>query len=336
MTNLIGIDLGGTKCSVILGGTRSIESVGGISQISNEYYISEKIVFATPRSDPSETIKLISNGVKNLLQKQDLSIENIQAVGICCGGPLDINNGLVLSPPNLPGWNEIHIVDLLEQTIGIRPMLENDANACALAEWKWGAGRGMQNIVFLTFGTGMGAGLILNGLLYHGADDMAGEIGHIRMEESGPVGYGKAGSFEGFCSGGGIAQLAGMKALEYLQMGQTVSYCPSIASINNLSAKLVGEYASSGDPFAQEVFNISGYYLGKGLSILIDILNPEAIIIGSIFIHQYKLLLSSAMDVIKKEALAISAKRCRILQAGLGDQLGDAAALGVAAYSLEA
>jgi len=164
---------------------------------------------------------------------------------------------------------------------------------------------------------------------------MAGEIGHIRLEANGPIGYGKAGSFEGFCSGGGIAQLAGLKALEQLQMGRAVNYCQNINSVQSLSAKTVGDYAASGDPLAQEVFHLSGYYLGKGLSILIDVLNPEAIIIGSIFIHQKDLLLPAALDIIKKEALAISAERCRILPAGLGDQLGDAAALGVAAYSLE-
>ena len=335
MTDLIGIDLGGTKCSVILGGTRSIESTMGTSQTMNEYYITEKNIFPTPRNDPSETIKLLSRAVKDLLSKHNLSIEQIKAAGLCCGGPLDIENGVVLSPPNLPGWDNIHVVDLFEQKIGIRPALENDANACALAEWKWGAARGMKNFIFLTFGTGMGAGLILNGALYRGACDMAGEIGHIRLEETGPVGYGKAGSFEGFCSGGGIAQLAKIKALEYLQMGHQVSYCPSISFINDISAKIVGEFADAGDQDAQEVFNISGFYLGKGLSIIIDILNPEAIIIGSIFTRHKKLLLSAAMDVIKKEALAISAKSCRILQAGLGEQVGDAAALGVAAYSLE-
>ena len=100
----------------------------------------------------------------------------------------------------------------MEKELGIRPVLQNDANACAIAELKWGAGRRLQNFVFLTFGTGMGAGLILNGALYSGTNDMAGEIGHIRMEDDGPVGYGKAGSFEGYCSGGGIAQLGRMKA----------------------------------------------------------------------------------------------------------------------------
>ena len=106
--------------------------------------------------------------------------------------------------------------------------MQNDANAGAIAEWKYGAGKGYNNLIFLTFGTGMGAGLILNGKLYSGTTDLAGEVGHIRLAEMGPVGFGKAGSFEGFCSGGGIAQLAQIKVREKLQMGEKVSFCESI------------------------------------------------------------------------------------------------------------
>ena len=100
-----------------------------------------------------------------------------------------------------------------------------------MAEWKFGAAKGYENVIFLTFGTGMGAGLILNGRLYTGTNDMAGEIGHIRLEANGPVGYGKSGSFEGFCSGGGIAQLSRIRILEKLQMGEKVSFCSSIRRI---------------------------------------------------------------------------------------------------------
>jgi glucokinase len=335
MKNLIGIDIGGTKVSVVLGGTRKAETTTGNPHFQYEYFVTGKSVFNTPTGDPQRTIHLISEIVNQLLSQHGLGIEMVHAAGICCGGPLDSNKGVIMSPPNLPGWDDFHIADILEQTIGIRPLLQNDANACAIAEWKWGAARGMTNFVFLTFGTGMGAGLVLNGKLYIGSNDMAGEIGHIRLENAGPVGYGKSGSFEGFCSGGGIAQLAGSMALEQIQMGRHVSWCKDKSMVQSLTAKIIGDQAASGDPLACEVFRISGSYLGKGLSYLIDILNPEAIIIGGIFIHQKDLLLPAAMEVINKETLALSAKRCRILPAELGNQIGDAAALGVAAYSME-
>jgi glucokinase len=335
MTNLIGIDIGGTKCSVILGGTTQKGSETQTSKSSDDFFITEKIVFPTPINDPNATIKLFLEKVKKLLKKHNLDVNRVQAVGISCGGPLDSQNGIILSPPNLPGWNGIRISDIMENELDLRPVLQNDANACAIAELKWGAGRGMKNFVFLTFGTGMGAGLILNGALYSGTNDMAGEIGHIRMEDGGPVGYGKAGSFEGYCSGGGIAQLGRMKAMEQIQLGRSVVFCPDNNSVQSISAKTIGEFAEKSDPLAQEIFHISGSYLGRGIAILIDILNPEAIIIGSIFIHQKELLLPSALEVIKKEALSVSSNRCKVLPAGLGDKLGDAAALGIAAYSLE-
>src|SRR5690606_15592063 len=132
----------------------------------------------------------------------------LAAIGISCGGPLDSRRGVILSPPNLPGWDRIPVVEVFQQAFKVPVALQNDANAGALAEWLWGAGRGSHNMIFLTFGTGMGAGLILNGQLYSGTNDLAGEVGHIRLAPDGPVGYGKAGSFEGFCSGGGIKQLA--------------------------------------------------------------------------------------------------------------------------------
>lgn len=124
--------------------------------------------------------------------------EPAKKVGISCGGPLNSTAGIIEGPPNLPGWNNVKIADILTSHYGVFASLQNDANACAVAEWKFGAGKGAQNMIFLTFGTGLGAGLILNGRLYSGTNDNAGEIGHIRLEEFGPSGYGKSGSFEGF------------------------------------------------------------------------------------------------------------------------------------------
>jgi glucokinase len=189
-------------------------------------------------------------------------------------------------------------------------------------------------MVFITFGTGLGAGMILNGKLYSGTNDNAGEIGHIRLAEIGPVGYGKAGSFEGFCSGGGLAQLASAFALQKLQSGEKVGYCQSVSDLSSITAQTVARYAEDGDITALEVYRMSGAYLGRGLSVLIDILNPELIVIGSIYERAEKLLKESMLEAIRKEALSISAQVCKIVPAQLGDRIGDIASLSVAGDAL--
>lgn len=317
---LIGIDIGGTKCSVVLGEYKQ-------EQIS----IIDKTTFPNQiEQGPQAILHKIKSAVHDVINKHDVPNKNIAGIGISCGGPLNSKTGTILSPPNLIGWDNIEVVAFFEQEFNIKTLLQNDANACALAEWRFGAGRGYQNMVFLTFGTGMGAGLILNGKLYSGTNDMAGEVGHIRMANFGPVGYGKAGSFEGFCSGGGIKQLATARVLEKLQAGEKVSFCPSMENLNDLSAKVVADAAAEGDELAISIYKTSGEYLGKGLSVIIDMLNPEAIIIGSIFIRSRDLLWPAAEKVMMAESLRYSSNVCKVLPAQLDEHIGDYAALAVA------
>jgi len=277
-----------------------------------------------------EMIEYLFDEADALLEKNNVSTDDISGIGISCGGPLNSKTGTILSPPNLPCWDNIPIVQITEERFNIKTYLQNDANAGAVAEWKYGAGKGYNNLIFLTFGTGNGAGLILDGKLYSGTNDLAGESGHIRLAEIGPVGFGKAGSFEGFCSGGGIAQLAQIKVREKLQMGKTVSFCKSIEELNNLTAKTVAEAAFKGDALAVEIYNICGFYLGRGLSVLIDILNPEMILLGGIYGRAKELLETSMLKVIEEEALSLSYKNCKIMPAQLGEKVGDMAALSLA------
>ena len=321
---VIGIDIGGTKCAVILGSTTCEHE-------NKSFEILDRICFHTKDfSGPAKLIEKMTEVIHKLILQKELSQEEILGIGISCGGPLDHVEGVIKNPPNLYGWDNIPIVKIMEDEFHIPTYIQNDANACALAEWKMGAAQGYQNVIFLTYGTGMGAGLILNGQLYNGTDDMAGEIGHVRMTEIGPVGYGKAGSFEGFCSGGGIAQIAKMKVLEKLQRGEKPLLCPSMDQLESLTARTVAEAAVKGDDLALEIYKTSGYYLGRGLSVLIDILNPEVIVIGSIYERSSELLSDTMFQVIEKEALEISRKSCRILPAKLGNSIGDYAALSVA------
>lgn len=314
---LIGVDIGGTKCAVSLGLTND-ERIG----------IKDKTGF--PTTEVQGTIASIKDGIRNVLGRNGLGEKDISAIGISCGGPLDSGTGVIMSPPNLPGWDNIPIVDLLSEEFGIPGAVHNDANACALAEWKFGAGKGTRNMVFMTFGTGLGAGLILDGKLYTGANDNAGELGHVRLEEYGPVGYGKAGSFEGFCSGGGIVQLAQTLVKERLQMGESVGWCPG-GDTGGITAKAVAEAARAGDPLAKEIYRISALHLGKGLSIVMDILNPELIVIGSIYARNEAMMKPLMEEMLAREALPLARKACRIVPAALGESLGDYAALSVAA-----
>ena len=322
MKMLLGFDIGGTKCAVILGQLGATDEIVIIDKIS------------TATSKPAmEMIALLYSIAEDLMKKNQVSINDITGIGISCGGPLNSKTGIILSPPNLPGWDNIPIVKMMESRFGKKTILQNDANACALAEWKYGAGKGKSNIIFLTFGTGMGAGLILNGKLYSGTTDLAGEVGHLRLAEMGPVGFGKAGSFEGYCSGGGIAQLAQIKVREKLQMGEEVSYCNNPELLPSITAKSVAAAAMAGDALAIEIYKICGIHLGKGLSVLIDILNPEMIIIGSIFGRARQLIEPYMREVINREALAVSASACSIVPAALAENIGDVAALTLAAMA---
>jgi len=243
---------------------------------------------------------------------------------------MDAEQGVILGPPNLQTWNPVPIKELLEAEFGLYTQLENDANAGALAEWKFGAGKGFNNIVFLTFGTGLGAGLILDGRLYSGTNDLGGEVGHIRLSEEGPIGYNKRGSFEGFCSGTGIAQMMAIELLCLMEQSTRDEVLQKYKEPGEITGKDVVDWAKSGDQLAIQVIRKSGQYLGKGLSILIDILNPEIIIIGSMGVRLGNMLFDPAWEIIDSEVIPASKSVCRIVPAALGEQVDDYAALCVA------
>lgn len=314
----LGIDIGGTKCAVILGKGQLPETTDG--------FIIDKTAFPTNvERGCKEVLQNILDEADKLLNKHSVSTNELIGIGISCGGPLNSKTGTIHCPPNLPDWDNVEIVKLFEEYFGVKTHLQNDANACAVAEWKFGAGKGYNNIVFLTFGTGMGAGLILDGKLYSGTSDMAGEVGHIRLDRSGPMGYGKAGSFEGFCSGGGIARLGEMLKSQAKEKG----IATELEAIDVLTAKNISDAAKNGDTVAKDVYRICAEKLGAGLSIIIDILNPEIIIIGSIYQRDTEMFEDIINEIINKEALSHSAKVCKVVPAELGNSIGDFAALGL-------
>lgn len=321
MKYLAGIDIGGTKCAI---------TIGKVEGEDIEVLYKEK--FPTPEK-PEEAVEKLVNTLKKMAAAHpEISLS---AIGISCGGPLDSEKGLILCPPNLPDWDGFDVVTPFTESFGVPCGVQNDANACALAEWLWGAGKGTKNMIFLTFGTGLGAGLILDGKLYSGTNDMAGEVGHVRLAQNGPEGYGKKGSFEGFCSGGGIARYGIPKIQEWVAQGKRTAILDRGQKIEEVTTQDIGLSAQAGDELALSILQDTGKMLGKGIAMLMDILNPQRIIIGSVFLRQEGILRAPMEEVIAREALSYTRKVCQVVPAGLGEQLGDYAALSVAGNLLQ-
>ncbi len=320
MKTYLGLDIGGTKCACVLAG------IGGGIHILD----SERMPSHAERGLDDMLTRLFAATDRLLARAKDKPC----AIGVSCGGPLDSANGIVLSPPNLFGWINVPIVKMLEERYGVPAFLQNDAKACALVEWKLGAGRGTKNMIFCTMGTGMGAGIISGGRLLTGACDMAGEIGHLRLAEDGPIGFGKAGSFEGFVSGGGISRQA-RKFTQYLiDNGEQPAWIADGNALDDCDAKLLARYAFDGDSRAIEFYNEIGRMLGRGLSLLADAFNPEIIVIGSIFTRSEALLRPSMEAEMKRETIPYSYSVLKVAGAETGESLGDYAAVMTALHAL--
>ena len=296
----VGLDIGGTKCAISTGEC----TADSIRILSREE-------FPTAGLSWREVLEEFARRIE-ALGLSSSSDDVLAAIGISCGGPLDSRAGVILSPPNLPGWDGVPVVAFFKERFHVPVHVQNDANACALAEYRFGAGRGTRNMVFMTFGTGLGAGIVIDGRLYSGTNDNAGEIGHIRLAPEGPLGYNKEGSAEGFCSGAGIARLA------------------KIRKGLDLTAKEIFARVRAGDPDCTEVFRESAEKLATILAFTIDILNPEVIALGGVFMRNADLFMEIVNPLLDREALPLARKVCRIVPAGLGESVGDYAALAVA------
>ncbi len=311
---LVGVDIGGTKTAVVV----SLKPPT----------VLDRIEFPTRAANgPEPALRLIKAGIRDMLVRHRLKAA---AIGVSCGGPLDHIKGVIQAPPNLSTWVDVPIKTILEKEFDVKCNVENDANAGAVAEHRFGAGQGCRNMVFLTMGTGLGAGIIADGRLYHGTNDFAGEIGHVRLTRTGPVGYHKAGSVEGWASGGGMAQIA-QKAVETaIKTREPKLLARQFRQGREITARDVAAASKKGDTVASRILGITARRLGETLAILVDILNPEKIIIGGLAMRLGDTLLEPARQVMRREALPQSAAVCQIVPAALGERIGDVAALCVA------
>ncbi|RKY60397.1 MAG: ROK family protein [Candidatus Latescibacterota bacterium] len=298
---ILGFDVGGTKTAVVVGNEE-----GEVT--AREEFPSEA------HRGPGYMISRMLESARKLLSKLGADVASVSI-----GGPLLAEEGRILGPANLPGWDDVPLKEILQRELGIPAYVEHDAKCGALAEWYWGAAKGAENVVFLTPGTGLGAGMILGGRLYRGAFGWAGECGHWRMADHGPFAHGKVGSWEAFCGGVGIAKLA--RYMFPCRFGE-------------VTAKEIAELARSGDPEALAVVRRSGEVLGRGLSMLIDLLAPDIIVVGSLAHRLGELWLGPAREVVMRESMPGHAGHCRIVPTGLGERLGDCSALCAAVYQM--
>ncbi|MBP6821216.1 MAG: ROK family protein [Acidobacteria bacterium] len=306
---ILGFDIGGTKTAIIEG-TRHAEILQR-EEIPTEARL--PFVAAFPR---------IVATAKQVIKNSSDAGRKASAISVSIGGPLRISEGILIDPPHLPGWHGVYLKTALEiEFPGLPVFIEHDGNAGALAEFHFGAGQGkigLRHLIFLTFGTGLGAGLIVNGQVLHGATDTAGEVGHLRLAWSGPIGFGKAGSWEGFASGQGLVELAAMMFPQ--RWTQTTPI------------REVVECMLADAPDALAVAAEAGKWMGRGMALLVDTLNPQMIVLGSLAVVLGDRVLEPARRAMAEEALPQAAAACEIVPAKLGKRIGDVAALMAALY----
>ncbi len=310
--HVVGIDIGGTKLATVVA-----------DENANILYKTRRLTHA--EKGPDYAIQLLLDMVNETIAAAGLKRQEISAIGVSCGGPVDTNTGIVYSPPNLPGWDALPLKDVLVAEFEMPVTIENDANASALAEWRFGGGRGYQNLLYITMSTGIGGGLVLNGKIYHGANDSAGEVGHqILLPGGPPCGCGKRGCLEALCSGPAIARRA-KKALQ--THPHTTLLTLVDGNIDAIKSEHVFEAAQTGDAVALQLVQETAYYMGWGIANLVNILNPDIILIGTIAIAAGDLLLQPLRKTVRQMAMTRPAEIVKIQPAQLGETLGDLAAV---------
>lgn len=304
--NRIGIDVGGTNVKIALvddkGKIIYSNSVPTHAELGYEY-----------------TVNNIKQAIYDLLKETKLQSKDIEGIGFGFPGQIDFKEGIVRNAPNIPGWVEIPIKQIFEMEFNIPTRVDNDVRCAALGELNYGAGKGCENLICITVGTGIGSGLIINGKLVRGASNAAGEIGHIKLQmKDGPIcGCGDTGCLEAFASGPAIVAMAE----DYIKGGKSTKF-REIANGNPLTPYIVCEAAKAGDRVAQRIFAIVGEYIGIGMSGVVNLLNPEKIIIGGGVADAGELLFNPIVKAIRERAMKISGQTVQVVPAQLGNSAG--------------
>ena len=311
---VLGVDIGGTKLATV------------IASRSGEIVHKVRLPTDAERGPDVGVPRLVSMIHRNL-EETGIAPADVMGIGVACGSPMDAEQGVILGPPNLQTWNPVPIVEILQAEFGLYAQLENDANAGALAEWIFGAGKNKRNVVYMTMGTGIGGGLVLDGRLYRGANGNAGEVGHMRVvPEGGPLcGCGKRGCLEAFCSGPAIAR----RAREALDR-QSPSLLRTLAGDPaQVTAEHVFSAARKGDTLGLALVDETAHYMGIGLSNIIQAINPDVIVLGTIATQQGDFLLDRIRQTVRQETWPQMAEAVEILPSPLGSQVGDYGAISI-------
>lgn len=315
---IIGVDLGGTKIA-----TGIIDINGKILSKNKE----PTLIKNGPEGVISQMIRMVEENLKKI----KISLKEVKGIGIGAAGPLDTKKGIIIEPPNLPGWKNVQLVKPFKEKFSLPVYLDNDANAACLGEWYFGAGKGTKNMVYLTVSTGIGGGVIIEGKLYHGANDNAGEIGHMTINPDGPLcGCGNRGCLEAHASGTSIARYA--KEILKGYKGKTLILEFSENNIEKVTAEIVFKSAKAGDRLAEKIVNKTSEYLGIGVANVINIFNPEKVVLGGGVTKAGEMLFKIVRKVAKERAMSSLFKAVKIVPAKLK---GDVGIIGAATLVLE-
>jgi glucokinase-like ROK family protein len=294
------IDVGATHLSVALGDF----SAQILDETEQPFRIAD---------GPEPCLEVADRALKSILEKNGLKVSDLSAIGLSVPGPVITEIGMVMSPPIMPGWDRFPIRARLEKLWKVPLTLNNDANFGALGEWVYGAGRGEKNLAFIKVGSGVGAGLIINQQIYGGTTGSAGEIGHLTIDENGPLcTCGNHGCLEAF---------AGGKAIEIQAQKLAVSGKRTLLSdsnVKNITVRDVADVARRGDLAAQEILNRSGTFIGIAVAGLINLINPSVVIIGGGVAEVGDLLTAPIRKVVRERSLRASEHAVKITTAMLG------------------
>lgn len=298
---VVGIDFGATHLDLLLADLSA--------RIHDEIEVDFDI-----QTGPDAGIAEADLRVRQLLQKAGLSMRDILAIGMGVPGPILADAGMVVSPPIMPGWDRFPIRESLEKLWGIPVSLNNDAELGVLGEWAAGAGRGERNLAYIKIGTGIGAGLLLDGKIYHGVTGSAGEIGHLTIDENGPLcTCGNYGCLEAVAGGRAIAQQA-QEAIKKKQRTQLSAIQP----VEKITARDVAAAARRGDLVSQQILARAGTQMGIAIAGLVNLFNPGLVIIGGGVAQTGDILLEPMRQAVQRRSLPAATRVIRITTAMLG------------------
>lgn len=303
----VGVDIGGTNVKIAL-----VNKKGEISY--------PKTVPTRAEMGYEYTIGNITQCIKDLLTEANLSTNQIEGIGFGFPGQIDCERGVVRILPNIPGWIDVPIAEIMQKEFNVPVKVDNDVRCMALAELNYGAGAGCKNLICITVGTGIGSGLVINGKLVRGASNAAGEIGHIKLEmHDGQIcGCGDTGCFEAYASGPSIVALA----KEYIAGGKGTKYRELAGSVDAITPAIVCQAAQQGDVVAKRIFTKMGEYLGIGLASVVNLLNPEKIVIGGGVADAGDILFDPLRKTLKDRAMPIQGAAVEVVHAELGNSAG--------------